>query len=70
MVHGGDLHTGSVLDLLVLFDWICDGRIVNCNTLVLTSAVLIRILFGVLVCVFSVELIIVQLVLLNVDKDQ
>ena len=52
----------------VLLDWLCDERIVNCNAFALTSAVLIWILFAILVCVFSVKLIIVQLVPLNLDR--
>lgn len=60
--------TGAVLDLLILFDWICDERVVHCNASALTSAVLIWILFAVVVCVSSVKLIIVQLQPLNLDK--
>ena len=59
---------GAVVDLLILFDWICDDRIVNCNLFALTSAVLIWILLAILVIVLVVNLIIVQLLPLNPDK--
>lgn len=52
------IYTDAVLDLLILFDCICDERIVNCKTFALTS-LLIWISFAILVCVFSVKLIIV-----------
>lgn len=63
-------YMGAMLDLQILFDWICDGRIVNCSALTVTLNVLIWIQFAILVCVFTEKLIIVQLVPLNLDKKQ